>query len=422
MNGVCHVPIDTLDGQQNMKSMFYGWWLVAAYLVVAAISWSLGTFGMGVYIHTLAIYRGFPIHLVSSAVTLSFMVNAATLTIIGTATARFGPRPIIAAGGIVLGAVVASIPWCTDLWQLMVLMAFMGIARSCLSTTSISTGLVPWFERHQGRAISTALLGASVGGMIGTPLLLGGIAILGFRNALLIAGLISFFVVVPISLLILRDKPEDMGLYPDGIPPVAGVSSPVSYWTWGKAVQTFRFQTQLVAFALGMMVQVGFLSHHVSMVAPVLGEKGASLAVSGAAVSAFIGRVLLARYSDNLDVRLITGLVLSVAAISLVCMAIFTGPIGLMVCSIVYGLTVGNLTTLSPIIVRREFGAASFGAVFGVASALIAFGMAVGPGLFGVIRDAYGSYGPALLLAGGLNLLAAVIILWGRTRPLLVSV
>jgi MFS family permease len=132
--------------------------------------------------------------------------------------------------------------------------------------------------------------------------------------------------------------------------------------------------------------------------------------------------VLLARYSDNLDVRLITGLVLSVAAISLVCMAIFTGPIGLMVCSIAYGLTVGNLTTLSPIIVRREFGAASFGAVFGVASALIAFGMAVGPGLFGVIRDACGSYGPALLLAGGLNLLAAVIILWGRTRPLLVPV
>jgi MFS family permease len=410
---------DILDGCiEAMKTVFYGWWLVSAYLVVAAVSWSLGTFGMGVYIHSLAVYRGFSIHRVSIAVTLSFMVNAATLIFIGTATVRFGPRPVFAAGGFLLALVVACIPWCKEFWQLVLLMALMGIARSCLSTTSISTGLVPWFERHQGRAISTALLGASVGGIVGTPLLLGGIAVLGFRNALLMAGIIAGLLIIPIALLVLRDKPEDLGLHPDGIPPGADIRPVVSHWTWGKAVQTFRFQTQLIAFALGMMVQVGFLSHHVSMVAPVLGEEGASLAVSCAAVSAFIGRVLLARYSDNFDVRLITSLVLIVAAISLVCMARFTGSIGLMVCSIAYGLTVGNLTTLSPIIVRREFGAASFGAVFGVASAVIAFGMALGPGLFGAIRDAYGSYSPALLLAGGLNLVAAVIIVWGRTRPL----
>lgn len=297
-------------------------------------------------------------------------------------------------------------------------MVLMGIGRSCLSTTTISTGLAPWFERHQGRAISLALLGASIGGIIGTPLLFGGIALFGFKTALLMAGASSLVLLLPVCLFVLRRRPQDMGLHPDGIV-LSGIKVDKSAkWTRAGAMKTIRFQTQLVAFGLGMMVQIAFLSHHVSMIAPSLGEQGASLAVSGAAISAFAGRILLARYSDRLDVRLTTAFVLVIAAASLVCMAIFTGPVGLMVSSIAYGLTIGNMTTLSPIIVRREFGAESFGAVFGVASALIAFAMAFGPSIFGAIRDMYGNYGPALLLAGTLNIVAAIITVWGRRQPL----
>jgi len=401
-----------------MRTVFYGWWLVAAYLVIAIISWSLGTFGMGVYIHALALRRDFTIALVSNAVTLSYLVSAAALLFVGAATVHFGPRPVIALGGGIIGLVVACIPWCVQSWELLLLMVFMGVGRSCLSTTSISTGLAPWFERHQGRAISTALLGASIGGILGTPLLLGGIAVFGFKAALLLAGISSLILLIPIAIFVLKDKPQDMGLHPDGITPSSPIGPVTVKWSRGGALKTHRFQTQLLAFGLGMMVQIGFLSHHVSMVAPMLGEEGASLAVSGAAMSAFVGRLLLARYSDNLDVRLATGVVLTVAAVSLACMATFTGAAGLLISSVAYGLTVGNLTTLSPIVVRKEFGAASFGAVFGVASSLIAFAMALGPAFFGAIRSAYGSYSPALYLAGGLNLVAAATVVWGRRHPL----
>ena len=398
--------------------IFYGWWLVAAYLLVAVVSWSLGTFGMGVYIHSLSAQRGFSIGLVSSAVTLSYLVSAAVLMPVGTATARFGPRPVIALGGVVMGLAVAGIAWCSEAWQVFLLMLLLGLGRSCLSTTSISTGLAPWFERHQGRAISTALLGASIGGIIGTPLLLGGILAFGFQVALGLAGLAAVLLLLPLAAFVLKDRPQDMGLHPDGEPPGPGKAVAPSHWTRAGALRTWRFQTQLVAFGLGLMVQIGFLSHHVSMTAPTLGESGASLAVSAAAAAAFLGRVLLARYSDRVDVRLATGLVLLVAAASLAGMAVFTGPTGLMLASVAYGLTVGNLTTLSPIVVRREFGATSFGQVFGLAASLIAFASAFGPGLFGAIRDATGSYGPALLLAGALNLVAAGAIIGGRRQPL----
>ena len=62
---------------------------------------------------------------------------------------------------------------------------------------------------------------------------------------------------------------------------------------------TRQFNSQLVAFALALMVQIGFLSHHVSIIAPVLGDHAAALAVAAAALSAFFGRIALAESLDE---------------------------------------------------------------------------------------------------------------------------
>ncbi len=264
-----------------------------------------------------------------------------------------------------------------------------------------------------------ALLGASVGGMIGTPLMLGGIAVFGVQTAFILAGASALLVVLPVALFVLKRRPQDMGLFPDGeASPTGSTRSTEAYWSRKGAMATRQFHSQLISFALSLMVQVGFLSHHVSLVAPTLGDHGASIAVSSAALAAFFGRIALARFADRIDLRLTTGGVLLVAAVSLAAMSATSSPAGLLVTSVCYGLTIGNLTTLSPIIARREFGAASFGAVYGIAASVIGVATAFGAGLFGILRDAFGSYGPALVVAALMNLVAAVIIVWGGRKPL----
>jgi MFS family permease len=404
---------------KSRHSIFYGWWIVFGCLLVAVVGWSLSVFGMGVYIHVLAERPGFSIGLISTAVTISYLVNAACLISVGTATARLGPKPVLAAGSIVLGLTVAALAFCQQAWQVFLVFAVMGVGRSCLSATSISTTLAPWFERHQGRAVSMALLGASIGGMIGTPLLLAGIAVFGVQTAFILAGASSLLIVLPVVLFVLKRRPQDMGLLPDGEEPLTGGAPKVeAFWSRKGAMATRQFYSQLIAFALGLMVQIGFLSHHVSMAAPTMGDHGASIAVSSAALAAFVGRVALARFADRIDLRLTTGGVLLVAAASLGAMSAMSSSTGLLLTSVCYGLTIGNLTTLSPIVARREFGAASFGAVYGVAASAIAFASAFGPGLFGILRDVFNSYGPALIIAALMNIIAAVVIVWGGRRPL----
>ena len=80
----------------------------------------------------------------------------------------------------------------------------------------------------------------------------------------------------------------------------------------------------------------------------------------------------------------------------------------------VFGLTMSNVTILSAIIVRREFGAASFGAVFGFASSIIQFTTAIGPSFYGVLREVSSSYQLPLLIAAALDVAAAVIVWSGR--------
>jgi cyanate permease len=77
-------------------------------------------------------------------------------------------------------------------------------------------------------------------------------------------------------------------------------------------------------------------------------------------------------------------------------------------------LTVGNVTTLSPIIVRREFGAREFGTIFGVASCGIQLVTALGPSFYGVLHDVFGSYGPTLMIAAVLDVAAAMIAILGK--------
>jgi ABC-type uncharacterized transport system substrate-binding protein len=370
-----------------MKSsrVFYGWWIVLACGLVAVIGWSLSVFGMGVYIHALSDQRGFSISLVSTAVTVSYLVNAALLISVGTATSALGPKPVFALGTAALALSVAALGFCREGWQLFAAFAALGIGRACLSATAISTTLAPWFERYQGRAVSMALLGASVGGMIGTPLLLGGVALFGVETAFVLAGLVSMSVVLPVVFLVLKRRPQDLGLLPDGGAPSTSAPAEVR-WSRKGAVATRQFKSQLIAFALAMLVQIGFLSHHVPLAVPILGEAGASMAVSLAALMAFVGRVLLARFADKMDLRVVTAGVMVFAAISLGYMSIATSGFALLLSSAMYGLTIGNLTTLSPLVARREFGAISFGAIYGLISAAIAFAMAFGPAVIGFLN------------------------------------
>jgi MFS family permease len=397
--------------------IFHGWWMVAGCMAVAMVAWSFALYGPSVYLHTISQTHHWSIGLVSSALTLSFLVNATVLSFVGSAIAKHGPRLVMALGAAVMAAGFVAMSQISKIWHVYASFALMGLGWSCLSTTAITSSLAPWFERYQGRAVSTAMLGASIGGMVGVPILLALIAWLGFNKAMIVVALILLSTVWSVSFFILRHRPQDLGLYPDGEAPVSQANKPLAkVWSRAEALRTLALRSIALTFGLALMVQIGFLTHQVSLLLPALGQAATAGCVTAAAMLAFAGRILLAKFSDRLDVRQIAFAVLLTAGASLGLGFLFPDQVwALVVCVLGYGFTAGNITTLPPVIVRREFGAASFGAIFGVAATLMQLMSAMGPAFFGLLYDLSGGYRLPLGLAALLNVFAAAIILLGGT-------
>lgn len=398
--------------------IFYGWWMVAACLVIAIFSWGLGVFGIGVYLHAIAERHGWSVGSISAAITVSVLLSSIASALTGPAVGKYGPRPVVALGALLLASGVFFIGQVREPWHVFAAFALSGLGYSCISVTTLSAALSPWFERQQGRAVSTAMLGASIGGMTSTPLLIFAISRLGLEQAMLWAATAALVVILPLALFVLRKSPAEMGLYPDGEPPAPKHGEkPKRVWSRKEALRTTAFISVVIAFALGLGVQIGFLTHHVTLAVPMLGAGGAAFIVSITAVAAFLGRVALARWADHVDLRVTAAAVLFVAALSLAAIAAVPAAWMLVAASLAYGLTTGNVTTLSPIIVRQEFGAGVFAAIYGVCWMCIGFASALGPAMFGWLHDYFGGYREALALAAALDLIAAAVVYLGRPKP-----
>lgn len=408
--------------QARLNNTYYGWWVVYACLLIAILSWGLGMFGVSAYLHATHQATGLSIASLSSAITLSFLLSACSQIMVGNAIVNFGPRKVMTLGACAFAAGIATIGWINHMWQAYIGFLLLGMGWACLSTTAISTTLAPWFEKHQGRAVSTAMLGASVGGMIAVPALLFGLSHMGRTTTMMVASLICLAVMLPLARFVLKTRPQDIGLLPDGLAPAPHLTTrPPTLWTRAAAMRTWALWSVTLAFGMALCVQIGFLTHHVPLLITALGAPAAAATVTGTALTAFGGRLLLARFSDRIDLRITTVAVLTVSALSLWTMGAFPYASVMVVGSLAYGLTIGNITTLGPIVVRREFGAASFGRVYGVAATGIQLFAALGPALYGMLYDRMGSYDLALIVAGALNLAAAIIILLGARAARLLT-
>ncbi len=397
-------------------TVFHGWRVVAACFVIAAFSWSLGLFGASVYLQAVTTAHGWSVAEVASAITLFFLVSAAIQRSVGRSIDRWGPRPVLALGTIAMGAGVALIGLATVPWHLYPCFVLIGIGWSTLSTTGITATVAPWFERHQGRSMTLAIMGASVGAIAGVPALLFALAQLGLTYGLMATGLLAVVVLLPLIGRVLRFRgPADLGIIRDGDMPAGGTSqvqaAPAPIAARGRP--HVLLWSAAAGFALALTVQIAFITHHVALAQPLLGTAGAGLLVSATGVTAFVGRMVLAAIVDHVNVRALACIILIGQSAALLAMSIWPNVPVLIGASLVYGYGIGQVTTLGPVVVRREFGAAAFGATYGSAATAIQLTSALGPALFGVLRDAYGGYGPGLAVAAALAIAACLALLAG---------
>ena len=395
---------------------FHGWNVVAATFVMALFSFGLGFYGLSVYVATLQTLHGWSASAVSAPVTVYYISGAVLTAVIGDLYERLGPRPVVAVGSVAMAAGIAALGHVTQPWQLYPTFLLMSVGWGAMSGAAINIILAPWFERRRGLAVSIAFNGATLGGVFIAPALIPLIDAVGFMRALGIAAVVLLVVVLASSAWVMRRGPAELGLGPDGDPPPSARSarsgSAEPHWR-RDALRTWRFWSVSAPFALGLTAQVGVLTHLVALVAPALGPGGAARAVSATTAAALIGRLVTGLLVDRMNRRVVASATLGIQVVGLAMLAWSPSAVAVYAGCALFGLGVGNLTTLPGLILAVEWPRERFSQLVGLVVGINQFTFAFGPSLVGVVRDLAGGYRMALGVCTALQVLAAAMILLG---------
>lgn len=395
---------------------FYGWNVVAATFVMALLSFGLGFYGLTVYAATLQQLHGWSASAVSAPITVYYIAGALLTSAIGDVYQRLGPRVVVAGGGLAMALGLAALGTVGDPWQLYPVFLVMAVGWGALSGAAINIILAPWFERRRGLAVSLAFNGATLGGVLVTPGVLALIAAIGWRNATRVAALVLMIGLLVVAGGVMRRHPGQVGLGPDGDPSPVPARAQVTAGPRPRrrdAIRTWRFWSVSLTFALGLAAQVGVLTHLVQIVAPTLGATAAGRAVSTTTVAALIGRLLVGCVVDRMNRRRIASATLAVQIVGVVLLARQTTSFHVYVGCVLFGLGVGNLTTLPGLILAVEWSHERFAGLVGLIVGINQFTFAFGPSLVGVLRDRASTYEPALAACALLQALAAIVVLTG---------
>jgi len=395
---------------------FFGWKVVWAAFTITFLSAGTHLYGLPVFMHVLNVQRGWPISVVSSAITAHFLVSALAVACLKETYDRFGMATVTRAGAIATALGMLCWGVAVSPWHLFGAAILTGVGWATASAAAINAMVAPWFKRRRPVALGHALNGMSVAGIVFVPLWTVVIDRVGLPAAAIAGGVMALVVIWPLAGHYLRPTPATAGLAPDGDPVPVTINTPsaASPVPLRSVVANRGFLTLSAAFALGMFAQVGLLAHLFARLVPTFGSDGAAMAVSLTAACAIVGRSLLAACLGSLDRRIAAAANFVVQACGVTLLAFGSNGATTLAGAVLFGLGIGNLLLLPPLIAQSEYGEAEVPRVVGLVVAVNIATFAFGPACLGVVRDLSGTYTVAFLLAAVAQVTAAIAILVGH--------
>lgn len=382
-----------------------GWAVVAALFVVAMFAWGLAFYGLGFFLRELRDVHGWSVT-VLSWVTFGFYITGTALNfVVSRWLGRGRPHRVFATGAVTLAAAVLAIGHVPSLAALIVVYLVMAVGWACLSITPISATVLWWFPADSRAPLTVALTGASVGGIVLVPALDVLSRHYGFATGVGIIAAVELVVVGTLALVVVREPPgTSAGMTSHNGPATAwGIVGRAAYWPLS------------VGLALGLLVQVGFLVHQLSILDETVPKGTSAFIVSATTAAALVGRIVFVALTARITAAAAGAGFLALQAASLLALAAGgRGAVASLVWSVAFGLGVGVLVVIAPLLTQATFPAEAFTAVFPVVSIGYQTAIAAGAPAAAFAHDWMGGYGPALVVLGLVDVAAAGLIAVNR--------
>jgi MFS family permease len=384
---------------------------VAAVFCILTVTSGIGFYNASVILAAAKNELGASVGSVSGATGMFFAISGLSGFVFAKRLDAVDIRWFFLAGGLIGAGALFSLRWVTSVAALYVFFAVFGIGFGTAGLVPATTLITRWFDRRRSVALSIASTGLSFGGIALIPVSAWLIDTRSLAGASPWLSLIWACGIIPIALLVLRSKPSDLGLRPDGERHDATSSDePEAAGLGFSAARSTRFFVALcVAYALIYVGQVGAIAQLFNLVLERTDNATAATCLSALALTSVIARLIGGALVLRLPTRGFTAILAVLQAAALASLAVADSPAGLILSSVFFGASVGNLLMLQPLILAEAFGVAGYAQIYSFNQLFGTIGVAGGPPLLGLIRDAV-DYEVAMLVAGGASFVGFVFI------------
>ena len=365
---------------------------------------------------------------VSSAYAFATLVAAFGLPHVGRMIDRHGVRKVLIAVGAAFGTAAVAFGVVSGFVVLTLGFAalrFFGQGSLMLCAGNLAS---QWFDRRRGLALSLTMLGFSVSVAVHPPLAQWLAETLGWRTAWVVMGLATWVMLLPPVLLLVFDRPEALGLRPDGTARAADAASPdpgggrdssVAGLNLGQARRTGAFWIILISNSSFAALVTAMFFHQVSVFeARGLGTTLAASVFSVSAVAMVITTPLVGMLLDRFPTKPLYAAALLSVSVALVAMSLVSDLAGAIVFSVLFGVANAAMHAHFTFVWPRFFGRRHLGSIQGVAQMGGVIGASVGPIPLGLGYDHLGGYGGTLMALAAIPVACAVAVAFMRAPRL----
>jgi MFS family permease len=412
-------PLQTPPGRRIHRA-----WLVAGVTFAALVGAAAFRSSTGVLLEPLESEFGWTRDQTSAAVGLNLLLYGLTAPFAAALMERFGIRRVVVVALSMIAAGSGLTVLMTDVWQLFALWGIVvGLGTGAMALVFGAIVANRWFVARRGLVTGIFSAGSATGQLVFLPVIAQLATHVGWRSAVGLTAVLALLLVPPV-LLLLHDRPADLGLRPYGADDVEQPPVPAStggFWaSAGGALSQLRSASRSPAFWMlagtfficGWSTN-GLIQTHLVPAAHDHGMPPTTAAGLLAVIGVFdiVGTIGSGWLSDRVDPRLLLFGYYGLRGLSLLLVPAVLGPAidpPLMVFIVFYGLD--WVATVPPTVAlcREIFGLQRAGVIFGWVFAAHMVGASAAAAFAGLVREATGSYGPAWWTAGSLCLVAAV--------------
>jgi MFS family permease len=412
------------------SAFFYGWYIVGVGILVNIAGTFAFSSTLSIFLKPITEELGVSRGAFSLIRTFEIGVAALIVPLLGSWIDRHGGRGVLVLGVLMEGTGLLLSSLVQNFWQFALVRCSLVIAgEALLGSLVINVTIAQWFVRKRGRAMGIANLGTGIA-KLSIPLCAAYLFVLvGWRNTWAIFGIVAPLLVVAPALIFIRRSPEDMGLRPDGEPPLQRPdklpangellataqrgSIPVErVWSRAEALRLPTFWLLVVTFGIASVGIAGLNLHIFSYVTDIgYSPLIAASFMSTIALTQLGSTLVWGMLADRFDIRKVSCVQFLIQGVGLVT-AISSGQIHITYLGFfLYGTGLAGSFVLREVIWANFFGRTSLGTVRGVSLFFSNLFAAGGAPFFGFLHDRTGSYNLSFTLFSCALFTSSVLIL-----------